>query len=119
MPGVLHVEHGGRLVHNQHARAIHQRLENFHKLLIGHRHVFYGLKRIDVDAIALHDLAHALFHFLKGHKPAEFRDLLADEYIFDGVHGGNQVIFLVDDFDAQFGGERRRKGVVSLAVNHN
>lgn len=72
LAGVLHVEHGGRLVHNQHARAIHQRLENFHKLLIGHRHVFYGLKRIDVDAIALHDLAHALSISLKATNPPNF-----------------------------------------------
>ena len=81
--------------------------------------MLYGLKRVDADAVALHDFAHALFHCLKSHKPAEFRDLLADEYVFDGVHGGNQIVFLIDDLDAQFAGKRRRKGVVSLAVDYD
>ena len=55
----------------------------------------------------IHQIADALIHRVEIDNSAKFRNLFADENVFDGVGGGHKIVFLINDFNAQALGERR------------
>jgi hypothetical protein len=60
--GFLRRQHGRRLVQDQDVGAAVDLLEDLHALLRAHRQIVDGGQRIDVEAVALADLAQFLLH---------------------------------------------------------
>ena len=108
----------GRLVEDQDAAVLQQRLRDLDQLTVGDREVLDLLRAVDLDAHVVEDLLAAADHLLGIHKAAG-ADLLADEQIFVHRHLRDQVQLLIDHADA--GGLRfdRRESVDGFSVHHD
>ena len=114
---ILHIEHGGGLVHDQDLGLDGKRLQNLHELLIGHRHVLdFGVK-IQLDAQLIHLAPGGLGHGFVIDQAGALHDLVAHINVFHHVHAGNQIVFLINDVDAQAFGQGGSQLLVAGSVD--
>ena len=114
------VQRRGRLVHDQHARAVGQRLGDLDHLLAGdgqprhfrtgielqmHRGEYFGRVGVELGVVEQH--------------AAELLRLAADEDVLRRGEVGHQVQFLMDDADAELLGAARRIDLDRLAVEQD
>ena len=93
---LLRRQHGRRLIKDQDVRTAVQYLDDLHGLLLRHRHVVDLLVRINVETVALADLAHAL------RVRAQIKAALvleAEDYVFRRRENIHQLKMLVDHSD--------------------
>ncbi len=94
-------QRGSRLVENQHARAERHPACDRHHLLLAEPERADLVGRIDVEPVALDDLAGARPHLAAVDPRAEAARLVTEEDVLGHAAFGNQVDFLVDRADAR------------------